>query len=63
MRRRILLLVVGMTVLVVLAFAVPLASSSATSRIRTRRPPVERRANDVALYLLQQPTNAELTRY
>jgi signal transduction histidine kinase len=63
MRRRILLLVVGMTVLVVLAFAIPLAVLIRNNTYADAVKALERQANDIALYLGQQPTTSQLESY
>jgi signal transduction histidine kinase len=63
MRRRILLLVVGMTTLVVLAFAVPLAVLIRHTTYQDAVQALQRQANQVALYLNQQPSTATLGRY
>ena len=61
MRRRILLLTVGMTTLVVLAFAIPLAILIRHTVYQNALKALERQANDVGSYLLQQPTATQLT--
>jgi signal transduction histidine kinase len=66
MRRRILLLVVGMTTLVVLAFAVPLAVLIRHNVYDDALRELQDEANKIALYLRSDaadPTTAELTAY
>ena len=66
MRRRIVLLVVGMTTLVVLAFAVPLAVLIRHNVYRDALAALQREAGDVAIYLRadnEAPTAAELKAY
>ncbi len=65
MRRRILLLVVGMTTLVVLAFAVPLGVLIHNNAYDNGVADLKREANDVALTLLRADgvTTAELDSY
>jgi signal transduction histidine kinase len=63
MRRRILLLVVGMTTLVVLAFAVPLALLIRHVVYKDATDALQNRANQIANYLRggsAQPTSAEI---
>lgn len=63
MRRRILLLVVGMTTLVVLAFAIPLAILIRHNTYQAAIKALEGQASSVAFYVGQHPTTAELTDY
>jgi signal transduction histidine kinase len=65
-RRRILLLVVGMTVLVVLAFAIPLAILIRHNVYNDATRALQRQAGDVAFYLRARnstPTDAQITAY
>jgi signal transduction histidine kinase len=61
MRRRILLLVVGVTLLVVLAFAIPLALLIRTAVVRDAEHGLVDRAQTVALYLRGDPTRVQIT--
>ena len=66
MRRRILLLVVGMTTLVVLAFAIPLAVLIRHNAYEDGTKQLEEQANRIALYLRSNdpaPTTAQLVTY
>ncbi len=61
MRRRILLLVIGITVLVVLAFAIPLTLLIRSQVVRDAEHGLSDRAQAVALYLRGNPTQAQIT--
>jgi signal transduction histidine kinase len=63
MRRPILLLVMGMTTLVVLAFAIPLAILIRHNTYQDGIRALERQANAIGLYLARQPTPAQLEAY
>ena len=66
MRRRILLLVVGMTTLVVLAFAIPLAVLIRHNTYRDARTALEQQANEIGRYVNQNaaaPSTTVLTAY
>jgi signal transduction histidine kinase len=63
MRRRILLLVVGMTTLVVLAFAIPLAVFIRHNAYRDGIKSLQTEANDIARYLAEDPGRSALTTY
>jgi signal transduction histidine kinase len=63
MRRRILLLTVGMTTLVVLAFAIPLAILIRHNTYQDGLKALQRQASEVGSYLTQQPTSTQLTAY
>src|ERR1700749_2831973 len=61
MRRRILLLVVGVTALVVLAFAIPLVLLTRDSVVRDAEHAMVTRAQAVAYAIRGNPTTADLT--
>jgi signal transduction histidine kinase len=63
MRRRILLLVVGLTTLVVLAFAIPLAVVIRQNTYQGALSGLERQARDVLFYVSGHPTKSALTEY
>lgn len=64
MRRRILLLVVGMTTLVVLAFAIPIAVLIHSAVAQRAEHATIDQANNVGLYLRSgSPTNSEISSY
>ena len=66
MRRRIVLLVVGMTTLVVLAFAIPLAVLIRHNVYRDAVAALQKEAGDVAIFLRSDtaaPTAAQITTY
>jgi signal transduction histidine kinase len=63
MRRRIMLLVAATTTLVVVAFAVPLALLIRHNVYEDAVKALEKQANEIGLYLNQQPTDLELESY
>ncbi len=63
MRRRILLLVVGMTLLVVLAFAIPLAVLIRNRVVQNAEHTTIEQAQSVAFLLRGNPTSAQITAY
>ena len=63
MRRRILLLVVGMTTLVVLAFAIPLAVLIDHNAYQDGTKALQREASDIARYLGESPSRTALAAY
>jgi len=62
-RRRILLLVVGMTTLVVLAFAIPLAVVIRENTYQDALNSLKRQADQASFYVSGHPTTAALTSY
>ncbi len=63
MRRRILLLVVGMTVVVVLAFAIPLAVLIRSAVVQRASDGLTARANTIGLYLRGDVTTSDIRTY
>jgi signal transduction histidine kinase len=63
MRRRILVLAVGITTLVVLAFAIPLAILIRHTAYQDAIKALEGQAGEIGSYLSQQPTTTQLTTY